>query len=69
MVRLGWQGMNKQLSLFVSVKGRSVLFQKARLAAFLQAGLLLPVQDESLTVAATRTAMKKIEADPARLVH
>ncbi|MBK7613270.1 MAG: DUF1631 family protein [Burkholderiales bacterium] len=69
VVRLGWQGMNKQLSLFVSAKGRSVLFQKARLAAFLQAGLLLPVQDESLTVAATRTAMKKIEADPARLVH
>jgi hypothetical protein len=69
VVRLAWQGMSKQLSLFVSAKGRSVLFQKARLAAFLQAGLLLPVQDESLTVAATRTAMKKIEADPSRLLH
>jgi hypothetical protein len=69
VVRLAWQGMNKQLSLFVSAKGRSVLFQKARLTAFLQAGLLLPVQDESLTVAATRTAMKKIEADPSRLLH
>jgi hypothetical protein len=69
VVRLAWQGMNKQLSLFVSAKSRSVLFQKARLAAFLQAGLLLPVQDESLTVAATRTAMKKIEADPSSLLH
>jgi hypothetical protein len=69
VVRLAWQGMHKQLSLFINANGRSVLFQKARLAAFLQAGLLLPVQDESLTVAATRSAIKKIEADPGRLLH
>jgi Protein of unknown function (DUF1631) len=67
-VRLVWQGMNRQLSLFSAPDGRCVLFQKARLAAFLQAGLLVPLQDESLTVAATRNAIEKIKADPARLL-
>ena len=61
--------MHKQLLLFVAAGGRCVLFQKARLAAFLQAGLLVPAQDESLTVAATRSAIHKINADPARLLH
>lgn len=68
-VRLAWQGMHKQLSLFVNPQGRGVLFQKARLAAFLQAGLLVPVEDEPLTMAATRDALRKISADPGRLVH
>jgi len=67
-VRLVWQGMSRQLSLFSAADGRCVLFQKARLAAFLQAGLLVPLQDESLTVAATRSAIEKIKADPARLL-
>ncbi|MBT9598627.1 MAG: DUF1631 family protein [Vitreoscilla sp.] len=67
-VRLVWQGMSRQLSLFSASDGRCVLFQKARLAAFLQAGLLVPLQDESLTVAATRSAIEKIKADPARLL-
>ena len=66
-VRLAWQGMHKQLSLFVSASARCVLFQKTRLAAFLQAGLLVPVQDESLTLAATRDALRKLSAEPARL--
>ena len=68
-VRLTWQGMHRQLTLFTASGGRCVLFQKARLAAFLQAGLLVPVQDESLTMAATRSAMEKINADPARLLQ
>lgn len=66
-VRLIWQGMHKQLALFSTTGGRCVLFQKTRLAAFLQAGLLVPVEDESLTVTATRQALRKISADPARL--
>ncbi|HZV93413.1 MAG TPA: DUF1631 family protein, partial [Caldimonas sp.] len=41
-VQLAWQGMRKQLTLFVSPQGRGVLFQQHRLAAFLQAGLLVP---------------------------
>ncbi len=66
-VQLAWQGMRKQLSLFVSAGGRCVLFQRRRLAAFLQAQLLMPAQDESLTIAATRVAIEKINADPDRL--
>ncbi|HEV8691039.1 MAG TPA: DUF1631 family protein, partial [Ideonella sp.] len=62
-VRLVWQGMSRQLSLFSAADGRCVLFQKVRLAAFLQAGLLVPLQDESLTVAATRSAIETIKAD------
>jgi hypothetical protein len=68
-VQLAWQGMRRQLTLFVSAKGRCVLFQQQRLAAFLQAGLLLPAQDEALTVRATRSALAKIDADPARLMQ
>jgi hypothetical protein len=68
-VQLAWQGMRRQLSLFVSPQGRGVLFQKQRLAAFLQAGLLLPAQDESLTTRATRDAMAKLDADPERLLQ
>ena len=66
-VQHAWQGMHKQLSLFVSARGRCVLFQKRRLAAFVQGHLLTPAQTESLTVAATRSAIDKINAEPARL--
>jgi hypothetical protein len=51
----------------VSSGGRCVLFQRRRLAAFLQAHLLTPAQDETLTIAATRSAIDKINAEPARL--
>ena len=68
-VQLAWQGMRRQLSLFVTPQGRGVLFQQQRLAAFLQAGLLVPVQDESLTVRATRTALAKLDVDPSRLLN
>jgi hypothetical protein len=68
-MQLAWQGMRRQLALFVSPQGRGVLFQQHRLAAFLQAGLLVPAQDESLTVRATRSAMAKIDGDPSRLLN
>ena len=68
-VQLAWQGLRRQLSLFVTAGGRCVLFQQQRLAAFLQAGLLLPAQDEALTVRATRTALAKLDVDPARLLN
>jgi uncharacterized membrane protein YgcG len=68
-VQLAWQGLRKQLALFVSPHGRGVLFQQHRLAAFLQAGLLVPAQDESLTVRATRSALAKLDNDPARLLN
>jgi hypothetical protein len=68
-VQLVWQGMRRQLALFVSPHGRGVLFQQNRLAAFLQAGLLVPAQDESLTVRATRSALAKLDVDPTRLLN
>jgi hypothetical protein len=67
-MQLAWQGMRRQLSLFVSPQGRGVLFQQNRLAAFLQAGLLVPAQEESLTTRATRSAMAKLDGDPSRLL-
>ncbi|RQP26644.1 DUF1631 family protein [Piscinibacter terrae] len=68
-VQLAWQGLRKQLSLFVSPQGRGILFQQHRLAAFLQAGLLVPAQDEALTVRATRSALAKLDVDPGRLLN
>jgi hypothetical protein len=68
-VQLAWQGLRKQLSLFVGAQGRCVLFQQERLAAFLQAGLLLPAQDEALTVRATRSALAKLDADATQLME
>jgi Protein of unknown function (DUF1631) len=67
-VQLAWTGMRRHLSLFVSTDGRCVLFQQPRLAAFLQAGLLVAAQEESLTTKATRAAIEKIDADPQRLL-
>lgn len=68
-VQLAWQGLQKHLVLFVTGQGRGVLFQVHRLAAFLQAGLLVPEEEESLTVQATRSALEKLNADPDRLLH
>jgi hypothetical protein len=68
-VQLAWQGLRRQLALFVSPHGRGILFQQHRLAAFLQAGLLVPAQDESLTVRATRSALAKLDVDPSRLLN
>ena len=68
-VQLAWQGRQRHLSLFVTPAGRCLLFEQHRLASYLQAGLLLPAQDEALTVRATRTALAKLDADPARLLN
>lgn len=68
-VQFAWQGMQRHLMLFVNANGRGVLFQVHRLAAFLQAGLLVPQEEESLTVQATRSALEKLHADPERLLH
>jgi hypothetical protein len=68
-VQLAWQGLRKRLTLFVSPHGRGILFQQHRLASFLQAGLLVPAQDEALTVRATRSALAKLDVDPERLLN
>ncbi|OGB35074.1 MAG: hypothetical protein A3F78_19160 [Burkholderiales bacterium RIFCSPLOWO2_12_FULL_61_40] len=67
-VQLAWCSERKHLNLFASTSGKSFLIQAGRLAAYLQAGLLLPQEEESLTVRATRDALTKLEANPERLL-
>ncbi len=67
-VQFAWRSDRKQLHLFASADGRNFLIQARRLAAYLQAGLLLPTEEEALTVRATRNALAKLEANPERLL-
>jgi len=67
-VQFAWRSDRKHLNLFASSSGKSFLIQGGRLAAYLQAGLLLPQEEEALTVRATRDAMAKLEANPERLL-
>jgi hypothetical protein len=68
-VQYAWRSERKQLHLFAEPGGRSYLIQARRLAAYLQAGLLLPAEEEALTVRATRDALAKLDANPERLLH
>lgn len=66
-VQFCWRSAQGQLYLFVSGDGNAYLFQRRGLAAYLSAALLLPAEEEALTVIATREALSKIEANPARM--
>ncbi|HUR90447.1 MAG TPA: DUF1631 family protein [Ramlibacter sp.] len=68
-VQYVWRSERKQLHLFAAPGGRSYLIQAKRLAAYLQAGLLLPTEEEALTVRATRDALAKLDANPERLLQ
>ena len=67
-VQFAWRSDRRHLNLFASADGHSYLIQAGRLAAYLQAGLLLPEEEETLTVRATRDALAKLEANPERLL-
>jgi Protein of unknown function (DUF1631) len=67
-VQFAWRSDRKQLHLFASSEGLNYLIQARRLAAYLQAGLLVPTEEEALTVRATRDALVKLEANPERLL-
>ncbi|WP_332777177.1 DUF1631 family protein [Polaromonas sp.] len=67
-VQFAWCSDRKQLHLFASADGRNFLIQARRLAAYLQAGLLVPTEEEALTVRATRDALGKLDANPERLL-
>ena len=67
-VQYAWRSERKQLHLFAAPGGRSYLIQARRLASYLQAGLLLPTEEEALTVRATRDALAKLDANPERLL-
>ncbi|KQW57950.1 DUF1631 family protein [Variovorax sp. Root411] len=68
-VQFVWRSERKQLHLFASSDGRSFLIQAGRLATYLQAGLLVPAEEETLTVRATREALAKLDANPERLLN
>ena len=67
-VQLAWCSERKQLHLFAAADGRNFLIQVGRLASYLQAGLLRPLEEEALTVRATRNALAKLDANPERLL-
>ena len=67
-VQLAWRSHHGQLYLFVSGHARCHLIQAHRVAAYLQAGLLVPIEEEALTVRATRAALIKLGANPERLL-
>jgi Protein of unknown function (DUF1631) len=67
-VQFAWRSDRRQLHLFASADGRNFLIQSRRLAAYLQSGLLVPTEDEALTVRATRHALAKLDANPERLL-
>ncbi len=68
-VQFAWRSDKQKLHLFAAPNGSSYLIQAGRLAAYLQAGLLVPLEDEALTVRATRDALAKLEANPERLIQ
>jgi Protein of unknown function (DUF1631) len=67
-VQYAWRSKRSQLFLFADAAGVTYLFQLRRLASYLQAGLMTPVEDETLTVRATRAALTKLDANPERLL-
>jgi len=67
-VQYAWHSQRKQLHLFAATDGSSFLIQLRRLAAYLQAGLLVAREEEGLTVRATRDALAKLNANPERLL-
>lgn len=67
-IQLVWRSERRQLYLFSTGDGQNYLIQARRLAAYLQAGLLVPSEDETLTVRATREALTKLDANPERLL-
>ncbi len=68
LVQLVWRSERRRLNLFVAGNGRSYLLPAQPLAAYLQAGLLAPAEEEALTVRATREAMDRLEQHPAQLL-
>jgi hypothetical protein len=68
-VQYAWRSERGQLHLFASSDGHSYLMPLRRLASYLQAGLIVPTEEEALTVRATRDALAKLDANPERLLQ
>jgi hypothetical protein len=68
-VQLAWQGMRRQLTMFVSGGGRCVLFPLRELALYLERQALRPAEDEPLTARATRNVLARLDANPELLAR
>ncbi len=68
-VQYVWRSRRGQLHLFAASHGMSYLVQTTRMASYLQAGLLVQLEDEALTVRATREALAKLQGEPDRLLN
>jgi hypothetical protein len=68
-VRYVWRSARGQLHLFTAAAGKSYLAQTRRLAAYRQAGLIAPVDDETLTARATRQALNRLDQEPELLLR
>lgn len=69
-VQYAWRSERGQLHLFAAAGNeKNYLVQTQRLAAYLQAGLLVPAEDEALTVRATREALTQLQGHPEKLFH
>ncbi|MFM7532868.1 MAG: DUF1631 family protein, partial [Rubrivivax sp.] len=63
-VQLAWQGLRRQLSMFVSGSGRCVLVPRRELALYLERQALRPAEEEPLTARATRNVLARLDAHP-----
>jgi hypothetical protein len=63
-VQLAWQGLRRQLSMFVAGGGRCVLVPMRELAIYLERQALRPAEDEPLTARATRNVLARLDAHP-----
>jgi hypothetical protein len=68
-VQYTWASDRRQLHLFAASDGYCYLMPLRRLGAYLQAGLIVPTEEEALTVRATRDALAKLDANPERLLQ
>lgn len=67
-VQYAWHSERRQLHFFAAPDGTSYLLQLRRMATYLRAGLLVPQEEEALSMRATREALAKIDANPERLL-
>jgi hypothetical protein len=68
-VRYVWRSARGQLHLFIAASGQSYLVQTRRLAAYWQAQLIVPVEDDTLTIRATRQVLSQLDQEPNLLLN
>ncbi len=68
-VQYVWRSERQHFHLFISKANRCFLIQAGRLQAYLEAGLLIAHNEETLTERAARDALTKLKANPERLLQ